>query len=104
MSLILELDLHLQLPYGGLGALEQSIQEIKTSSPTDMWPHPGNTLQLSSTSFYVLKWLQHPLNALGNPVVLRKLRSLGQTNKQIIYLIILKGRLVLNSSSVETGT
>lgn len=60
MSLILELDLHLQLPYRGLGALEQSIQEVKTSSPTDTWPDPGNTLQLSNTSFNVPKWLQHP--------------------------------------------
>lgn len=35
MSLSLELDLHLQLPHEGLGALEQPIQEGKTSTHTD---------------------------------------------------------------------
>lgn len=36
MYLSLELDLHFQIPHKGLGALEQPIQEGKTSTHTDI--------------------------------------------------------------------
>lgn len=67
MSLSLEPDLHLQLPHEGFGALEQPIQEGKTSTHTDMWPDPGNPLQLSNTSFYVAQMATALTNCTGKP-------------------------------------
>lgn len=60
---------------GGLGALKQPIPEGKTFAPTDTWPDPDNPLQFSSTSFYNLRWLQHPSKEL---VHLSKLRNLDK--------------------------
>lgn len=67
MSLSLEPDLHLQLPHEGFGALEQPIQEGKTSTHTDMWPDPGNSLQLPNTSFYVAQMATALTNCTGKP-------------------------------------